>query len=68
MSADLEAAPDLKAGIPSMLFQTRMAVTSTRDQYAVSTDGQRFLMITPAADPAPAAITVVLNWTAGLQR
>ena len=33
--------------------------------YDVSPDGQRFLMNGPPADPGP-PMTVVLNWTAGL--
>jgi hypothetical protein len=36
--------------------------------YAVSADGQRFLINTLQSNPEPAAITVVLNWNADLQR
>ena len=39
-----------------------------RYHYAVSADGQRFLVNTPPAQSASAPITVVLNWTAGLQK
>ena len=39
--------------------------------YAVSADGQRFLIPRPpstGADEAPSPITVVLNWTAALRK
>jgi hypothetical protein len=40
--------------------------------YAVSADGQRFLIPRPEStggqEAAPAPLTVVLNWTAGLRK
>lgn len=51
-----------QADVPKALFQTREVVG--RYRYAVTADGQRFLVNTPEASTAP--ITVVLNWTAGL--
>jgi hypothetical protein len=52
-----------------MLFQSRV-VTGTRgsDQYAVSADGRRFLLLNPLEDAKPSAITAVLNWTAALSK
>jgi Tol biopolymer transport system component len=35
--------------------------------YAVTPDGQRFLMKVPARDPESQAIHVILNWSAGLR-
>ncbi len=35
--------------------------------YTVVRDGSRFIVNTPTADVSPKAITVVLNWTAGLK-
>ncbi len=49
------------------LFETRV-VLGGRYQYAVSEDGQRFLINTAPEQAASAAITVVLNWTAGLKK
>jgi Tol biopolymer transport system component len=49
------------------LFETRI-VLGGRYQYAISADGQRFLINTPSEQAASAPITVVLNWTAGLKK
>jgi eukaryotic-like serine/threonine-protein kinase len=48
------------------LFQTR--ARTARYEYAVSADGQRFLINTITQQTASAPITVVLNWTAGLKK
>jgi hypothetical protein len=52
------------------LFRTRLVLTGSQisgwdTMYDVTADGQRFLLNGPPADPGP-PITVVLNWTAGL--
>ena len=62
--------PGPKFGAPRLMFQTRVStsVNLFRTHYVPSRDGQRFLINTPAADPTPVAITVVLNWTAGLKK
>jgi Tol biopolymer transport system component len=49
------------------LFETHIAMGG-RYQYAVSADGQRFLINTVPEQAASAPITVVLNWTAGLKK
>ena len=56
-------------GVPKALFQTRApaGVSTFRTNYVPSSDGRRFLVNTQI-DRAPTAITVVLNWTAGLKR
>jgi len=38
------------------------------DQYAVTGDGQLFLLQVPVAEAASTPITVVLNWTASLRK
>jgi hypothetical protein len=53
----------IEFGQPQSLF-TAPAATFRRN-YEVSLDGRRFLIATPA-NPGGAAITVVLNWQAGL--
>jgi hypothetical protein len=57
-------------GRPTQLFQTRLGTAGSQISglgafYDVTPDGQRFLLNGPPADPGP-QITVVLNWTAGL--
>ena len=52
---------------PRALFQTALDVAALRQSYAVSADGQRFLLNASAGE-GPAPLTVVLNWTAGLRK
>jgi Tol biopolymer transport system component len=49
-------------GSPAPLFKTRLAPfrTISRQQYVVSRDGQRFLMVAREGEPQP--ITLILNW------
>ena len=57
-------------GVPEPLFQTRVAegVSAQRTHSVPARDGERFLVNTQSGDPAPAHITIVLNWTAGLSK
>ena len=62
----------LALGRPTSLFRTRLAVygaeaVSLPTTYDVASDGQRFLLRHPPADPGP-PITVVLNWPGALGR
>jgi Tol biopolymer transport system component len=55
----------LEPGNPVPLFATRLGGAiqgSSRQQYFVSPDGQRFLMNTVLDGNTPSAITVILNW------
>jgi Tol biopolymer transport system component len=54
----VEALPNGEFGDPKELFELRGA----RD-YAVATDGQRFLVDVSLEDPSSAPVTVVLDWT-----
>jgi Tol biopolymer transport system component len=54
-----------KAGTPVELFATQLVEvvpSAQRHQYAVSPDGQRFLMNVPVESAGVSPITVVLNW------
>jgi hypothetical protein len=48
---------------PKPLFETH-----STDRYAVTGDGQRFLISRPIEESASAPITVILNWTAEAKR
>jgi hypothetical protein len=48
------------------LFGTRPG--GPREWYAVSPDGQRFLVNTAPEQAASAPLTAVLNWSAGLKK
>jgi Tol biopolymer transport system component len=68
MSVTIEttsAGQTFKAITPVELFAAHIvevAPTTQRHQYAVSPDGQRFLINVPAESAAVSPITVVLNW------
>jgi len=55
-----------EAGVPRKLFEAPLVSEIRRNRYLVSRDGQKFLLLTPAArDSRP--ISVILNWTAALR-
>ena len=56
-----------EADVPRTLFQTELNVNALRQSYAVSADGQRFLLNTSLEASAP-PMTVVLNWPALLKK
>jgi hypothetical protein len=56
----------IEAGVPKPLFLTGIDVNPVNDQYAVTADGERFLVLTRAGELPP--LTVVVNWTAELER
>jgi Tol biopolymer transport system component len=56
-----------EAGMPRVLFPTRVAVSPGWDQFAVTGDGQRFLMLETIETEAK-PFTIVLNWPAGIKR
>jgi Tol biopolymer transport system component len=52
----------IDSSTPRVLFDSGLTVDPQRDQYAVTPDGQRFLILKAVADAAPTPITVVVNW------
>lgn len=74
MAVPLALAGDstLNFGVPVQLFQARQMnaglAVGYRQQYDVTSDGQRFLLNLPVDDPTPQAIAVVANWTAALKK
>ena len=59
-----------ETGSPQPLFDTgiRASFVDRRNQYAITRDGQRFLVNVSAEDENSAPITVVLNWQARLKQ
>ncbi|HSE24523.1 MAG TPA: protein kinase [Pyrinomonadaceae bacterium] len=54
---------------PTVLFGTRVGgIDTPGDYYAVTADGERFILNNLVAEAAYTPITVVLNWTAELKR
>ena len=68
MAVDVHLDPIFQAGVPQPLFQSPVGdVLAGRNHYAVTRDGQRFLMV--AEDFAAAGtMQVVLNWPALLKK
>jgi hypothetical protein len=69
MAVDVSTSPQLQIGKPKPLFPTGIIQLGTRREfpYAVSPDGNRFLLIkeAPIDGADPGSIHVVINWTAG---
>ena len=56
-----------KPGAPRVLFElpklsTDVSVAGTRSPYAVTEDGQRFLMLVAVDEPVPPSLVVGVNW------
>ena len=71
MAVAVKAESTFDTGVPRVLFETRVpraAIALLVSPYAVSGDGQRFLIQTTSQEAAPSSVTVVLHWTAGLKR
>jgi Tol biopolymer transport system component len=67
MAVDIKSGASIEPGIPRQLFRTRLIPSAISDQYAVTGDGQRFLVLTPVGEASESPITVVMNWTAALK-
>jgi Tol biopolymer transport system component len=67
MATPVKVSPDgqsLENGTPAILFPVRIPVgpLSTKQQYAVSSDGQRFLVNLAAGEGKASPITLIYNW------
>ena len=58
----------IEPGIPHELFDTGLFVDPTLDNYAVTPDGRRFLILKPVTGRATTPINVILNWTSLLKK
>jgi Tol biopolymer transport system component len=67
MAVDVTLGKERQAAVPLALFPTPLLKTSDRHTYAVTKDGQRFLVRVPDQRQASVPITVVLNWPALLK-
>jgi Tol biopolymer transport system component len=69
MVVKITTTPTVSVGKPHSLFERSYARTGAFWQnYAVSPDGQRFLMIKATGREVPARLNVVLNWAEELKR
>lgn len=66
-SASIDAKDTVAAGLPKTLFPA--GVISTNNMYAVTRDGQRFLVDARLRNtPTVTPLTVTVNWTSTLQK
>jgi Tol biopolymer transport system component len=61
-SVDVRVSDVIEAGQPRALFRTRVVVSGGADQYAVTPDGQRFLVMQPFGEYRMMPFAAVLNW------
>jgi Tol biopolymer transport system component len=65
MSVPITPGPTLEPGVPQVLFPTRVVTSATRDQFAATGNGQRFLLLEPT-EAGPRPFVVLVNWPATL--
>jgi len=69
MSVPIDVGPSFNAGPLHALFQANVWTHAYNQVYAVTQDGQRFLvMATPPKSDGATPLTVVLNWTAAIHK
>ena len=69
MRVAVKTSPEFEASVPKPLFHARGRVPNTTSpQYAVSSDGQKFLLNRLVEESGAAPLTVVLNWAAELKK
>lgn len=67
MAVAITTGESIHVGSPTILFRTDAPAQGGRNRYAVSADGQRFLVESLIKSPASAPITVVVNWPTALR-
>jgi serine/threonine protein kinase len=69
MAVAVKLGATFEAAVPQTLFGTRvLTLTNFRNQYAVTADGQRFLINSTIEETNANPISVVVNWTADLKQ
>ncbi len=68
MSVEVRPGARLDLGTPRPLFTTRLRPNISSDQFVVTADGQRFIVMEPPADAQLDAFTIVTNWTTLLKK
>ncbi len=70
MAVAVASEDDFQAGAPHPLFDVEIpeAAAPYPTHYAVTGDGQRFLVNTVVDQPDRAAFTVIVNWTEMLKK
>jgi poly(3-hydroxybutyrate) depolymerase len=67
MAVSVEAGAHFSAGVPKPLFPVRLQAGIRRNDFLVSRDGRRFLLLSPLGKERTAPMVVVLHWPAALK-
>ena len=67
MAVEVKPGSSFEAGVPKVLFDLAGRVRGN-PIFAVTADGQRFLLVSQVEDTANLQYTVVVNWTAELKK
>jgi len=67
MAVDIQLVPKPTIGTARPLFQSGITISTRGDQYAVTSNGQRFLLLRQVVVNGRLPLTVVLNWDAELR-
>ena len=62
MAVDVKTSPTFSSGTPRILFKGTYESPGAVPNYAVSPDGQKFIMLKKQADSSPPEVDVVVNW------
>jgi Tol biopolymer transport system component len=68
MAAPVTPGAGFQAGVPKALFTAEFTAGTGVDQYQVSRDGKKILLITPTERQKTSPITVILHWDKGIKR
>ena len=68
MTVPIDTTRQFEAGAPQALFLSGAQRLNTSQVYAVTNDGKRFLVNARPQQASSAPLTVVVNWTATIQK
>lgn len=68
MAVSVSTKPEFTPGVPVALYNYRLATGLTRNNYDVTNDRQRFLVISAAEESTASPLTIILNWTGLLNK
>jgi hypothetical protein len=68
MAVDIRAGAAIEAGIPRKLFDAVMAPGQGGINYAVTANGQKFIIPTETRPGVAEPITAILNWTSVIKK
>jgi dipeptidyl aminopeptidase/acylaminoacyl peptidase len=68
MAIPIDTTSEFEAGVPTALFRADVSTFNNSQVYAVTKDGKRFLVNARPQQSSVAPLTVVVNWTASIQK